>query len=566
MRTAALPVFTRRPAASRSAFWPLSRPAALALALAALLGAVSPLGEFPINDDWLYSLTVQSLVDQGRLQIPAWTAPSLVLQAYWGALFAQLFGFSFTVLRSSTLVLGAAGLIGFYLLLRELLDPGRALLGTLLLLFNPLFVTLSYSFMSDVPFLSLTLWSLFCYMRARRGPHPHAAWLAAGSTLAGGAYLVRQVGVALPLAALGGLLLCCGWRSALRPAHLAAALGPFAPALLLLRYFQAESGPIGNEAVGWTAAFWSKHGLGMVGVALARLAESYATLGLFTLPLAVGLLLAPSGLGLGGRQRWLAGALLLMLAVGLIAHVAIFDRGWLLPYVKDVLSPRGFLGRDHLNGTLPESIVIPDAALGVATIAAILGGGLLMLATATALSPETLRGPAAVMLLFGLASLVLTLLFHDSFDRYLLGILPSGLLVMLLALRAGRWSTTATLAGVALLAAWSIWWERDYLERRTALWQAAQALVERGIPAEEIDGGAEWNGWYRGRTLLSEAVEQGKANSKGGQLRTFVQRGLDPTNARWAVAYARRGDAPASRTLVVVPYGRGQRAIAVQRF
>jgi 4-amino-4-deoxy-L-arabinose transferase-like glycosyltransferase len=564
MRAAALPAFARRPAASRSTLWLLSRPAVLALAMAALLGAVPPLGEFPINDDWLYSLTVRSLLEEGRLHIPAWTAPSLVLQAYWGALFAQLFGFSFTVLRASTLALAAIALLGFYLLLRELLDPGRALLGALLLLVNPLYVTLSYSFMSDVPFLALTFWALFCYTRALRGTRPSSAWLAAGSALAGGAYLVRQVGVVLPLAALGGLLLCRGWRSALGPRQLAAVVGPFLPALLLLRSFQAESGPIGNDAVGWTVAFWSKHGPGMAGVALARLAESLSTLGLFTLPLAVGLLAAPGGLRPGRRQRWLAGALLLMFGVGLFAHVAIFDRGWLLPYAKDVLSARGFLGRDHLNGTLPESVVIPDGALAVVTAVAILSGGLLALATA-ALPRETLHGPAAVLLLFGLASLILTLLFHDFFDRYLLGILPSGLLVMLLLLRPARWGGALTLAGVALLAAWSIWWERDYLERRTALWQAAQALVERGISAEQIDGGAEWNGWYRGRSLLAEAVEKGKADSKGGQLRGFVQRGLDPTGARWAVAYARSGDAPASRVLVVVPYGRGQRAIAVQR-
>src|SRR5919197_991689 len=318
MRAAALPASPRLGAVARWMPRLDSALVALALAMAALLAVVPPLGEFPINDDWLYARTGQGLIERGQLMVPAWAACSLLLQAYWGGLFARLFGFSHGALRASTVVLGAAGVLGCYALLRELLDPGRALLGALLLLVNPLYVTLSYSFMSDVPFLALTFWALFCYTRALRGTRPSSAWLAAGSALARGASLVRPAGVAL-----------------------------------------------------------------------ARLAESLSTLGLFTLPLAVGLLAAPGGLRPGRRQRWLAGALLLMFGVGLFAHVAIFDRGWLLPYAKDVLSARGFLGRDHLNGTLPESVVIPDGALAVATVVAILSGGLLALATA-ALPRETL--------------------------------------------------------------------------------------------------------------------------------------------------------------------------------
>ena len=68
----------------------------LALAMAALVIVVPPAGEFPIDDDWLYARTVQGLVERGRLEVPAWSAVSLVLQAYWGGLFARLFGFSHT--------------------------------------------------------------------------------------------------------------------------------------------------------------------------------------------------------------------------------------------------------------------------------------------------------------------------------------------------------------------------------------------------------------------------------------------------------------------------------------
>src|SRR5205823_3783658 len=171
-----------------------------------------------------------------------WSSATFVLQAYWGALFAQLFGFSHSVLRASTLLLGALGVLAFYLLLRDLLDRRRALLGALLLLANPLYVHLSYTFLTDIPFLTLALCALVCYVRALRGARFAAGWLVAGSALAGGAYLVRQLGLALPLAALGGLLLVglpgglherSRWRAALRPRYLVAVLGPFLPALLI---------------------------------------------------------------------------------------------------------------------------------------------------------------------------------------------------------------------------------------------------------------------------------------------------------------------------------------------
>src|SRR6266487_3027811 len=147
----------RPPTASRRIPLLPSPPAVLIAAMALLLVAVPPAGDFPIADDWLYARMVKSLVELGQLQISPWSSATFVLQAYWGALFAQLFGFSHSVLRASTLLLGALGVLAFYLLLRDLLDRRRALLGALLLLANPLYVHLSYTFLTDIPFLTLAL-------------------------------------------------------------------------------------------------------------------------------------------------------------------------------------------------------------------------------------------------------------------------------------------------------------------------------------------------------------------------------------------------------------------------
>ena len=77
-------------------------------------------------------------------------------QILWGALFSQLLGFSFVVLRLSTLVLAWAGLARLVLDAARVGDPAvLAGLGTLMLWCNPVFFVLSHSFMTDVPFVSV---------------------------------------------------------------------------------------------------------------------------------------------------------------------------------------------------------------------------------------------------------------------------------------------------------------------------------------------------------------------------------------------------------------------------
>jgi 4-amino-4-deoxy-L-arabinose transferase-like glycosyltransferase len=555
-----------------------SRPlAVLLLAMAALVVAVPPGGEFPIDIDWNYARVVQSLIERGRLEISPWTAASLVLQAYWGSLFAVLFGFSHTTLRISTLVLAAAGVLGFYRLLCELFDWRRALLGALLLLFNPLYVCLSYSFKSNVPFLALAIWALFCYVRGVRAARPRLVWLVAGSAFAGGAFLVRQIGVALPLAVAGAWLLAGNWRGSrrelwreawLRRSLLTAMLGPFCLAVLVGLYLDQLRGPVKQEPAGWMLDFWADQGLGMVGVVLARLAGAFSTLGIFTLPLSAGWLITRPTLGLSRPQHWLIGVLLLALFIGLVLLSLVFGESPYFPHIGDTLSPRGFYigNSNYFDGTVPASIAVPEWGLLVATDAAILGCALLVLAIARLIAPEIARSPAAIPLLFGLIALALTVPYHSFYDDYVLALLPSALLAALLAFRAARWVPALALVGVVLLAGWSIWWERDLLERDAAIWQAGRALVERGIPPDQIDGGFEWNGWYRGQAVIAAAVQQGQSLRLGSHLQGYIIDGLHMKRARWVLAFAVPPGAAAERVLVTVPYGNGQQVFGLQRY
>lgn len=159
---------------------------------------VNPVGNFPLNDDWAYAASVKKLLS-GNLVIPDWSAANIASQIVWGAIFSKLFGFSYTVLRVSTLVLGLVGVIYSFRLMRELgLSSTISVMGALTLAVNPIYFALSNTFMTDVPFFAFSILALFYLVRAFHSD----AWIdiCLGTIAAVIALLVRQVGFAIPLA------------------------------------------------------------------------------------------------------------------------------------------------------------------------------------------------------------------------------------------------------------------------------------------------------------------------------------------------------------------------------
>jgi hypothetical protein len=174
-----------------AASWPVGL---LSLAWVVCVILINPVGDFPLNDDWAFGLPVEVLLTEHALKFTDWQSTSLVVQLFWGAIFCLPFGFSFTALRLSTLTLGLVGIIGFYGLLRHLgADRRIAVFGAAVLGFNPLYINLSYTFLTDVPFLALMIASLLLLMRGldldRDGE------IVAGLMIAVLAMFVRQFGL-----------------------------------------------------------------------------------------------------------------------------------------------------------------------------------------------------------------------------------------------------------------------------------------------------------------------------------------------------------------------------------
>ena len=188
-----------------------------ALAAPFILGwlVVSPWQNVPVIDDWVYAWSVEHLVKAGRLQVLEISAFYPIAQILWGGLFARLAGFSFVVLRSSTVVLAVFSCWAVYLTLRELDCRRRtALLGAFALAFDPTFFALSFSFMTEVPFVSFSTIALYWYVRAIRRNESLSLW--AGCLFAMAAFLTRPIGIVLPLAPLPALVGRRDWRTIFR--------------------------------------------------------------------------------------------------------------------------------------------------------------------------------------------------------------------------------------------------------------------------------------------------------------------------------------------------------------
>lgn len=154
-------------------------------------------GDFPLNDDWSYARGVYSYVEKGNLELDQWPAMTLIAQTWIGIGYSELFGFSFETLRWSTLVNAYIALCFFYLLLRRFTDIYTATFTALLLLFNPLFYSLSFTFMTEIHFLMAVLGSIYFFTRYVESSR--FAFLVGAGLFSVLATLIRQPGVLAPL-------------------------------------------------------------------------------------------------------------------------------------------------------------------------------------------------------------------------------------------------------------------------------------------------------------------------------------------------------------------------------
>jgi hypothetical protein len=506
---------------------------AIVLSLLGLWTIVLPTGPFPLNDDWQYAHVAKQLAETGIFRVDVPVAPTLVLQSAAGAAVTQVLGFSHVHLRALTVVVAAFLLV----LLDSLLAMAGArlryrLVAVAILVVNPLFLHLAFSFMTEFYGLAVAFFGVWLWFRAQQaeteGRSRMAQWgrLLAGAVM-GSAFWVRQFSaLVFPAAILSRHLVVHGWEG-LRATAARVFRDSWAEALAfvipVLCYFPwsrmtgnfnpAFSTPLSKVILRPAFGFW----LTQTPVFLI-----YMTAFLMPLLIPVAALSWKSTFMDSSRAR--RPALCLVGVLGLTAILAALfgSRPFsnvqtlrpVFPFLGNVMLPFG-LGPLTLTDTYMEAPKnIPGYSLGFWIILEVSLVALswtwvdLSRRASMMFRARLVSSIRQQLILFGFlfaglsfflaVQAYLSGLFERYFFSSLLGVVL-GTILLLEQIEPVKHLRRVVL-GFAVLA-WgllgglSIIAEHDYFRWNEVRWKLFERAVGQGISARQIDGGYELNGW-----------------------------------------------------------------------
>jgi hypothetical protein len=379
----------------------------------------------------------------------------------------------------STFVAALAGLCAFYLLLRELTVARRAaLLGVAVLGMNPVFLMLAFTYMSDVPFLTLMLWTSFAVARAfnteRRG------WFVGAVVFASLSMGTREISVAIPVALALAVLLWSrhrqDWTQVLvRVGLCLVPLAVFGGLMWWQRHAVFVSVELAPAQEAPNRLSLVKSGVLLVPQLLGwGTVSSMGTVGLALLPLSLGMLAADDR----PRRGWWA------LATGLVVGAIVAGATTFHP----PLSPKSLWAAQELGFTQSMVPYYQPPNLPVwwrwVMFPLCCGSSAVVLAGLLRRTDRAADVYLGFLVLGQFCLLVILWLFHD---RYELVLVP--LLGALVLARHPPLNRPAVVAGVLVFAVVAGVGLRDHLRFNHALWQAVAELRRLGATDREIDGG-----------------------------------------------------------------------------
>ncbi|MCU1225598.1 MAG: hypothetical protein JWQ42_3691 [Edaphobacter sp.] len=311
---------------------------------------IHPVVELATNDDWSYAKTAQVFANTGHFAYNGWATAMLGWQVIWGALFIKLFGFSFMVLRISTVLTGVASAFLLHrILLRFGVNSANAMLGTLTVVLSPLILPLTVSFLTDIPSILCILLCLYGCQRALTAESDREALL----WLCGSAGLNVLDGTVRQIAWLGTLVMVPSafWLLRRRPRFpmigalvwMLSAIGIF----LFMRWFQHQPYSLPEHLirgpVNWRAVRNVAKAIFYVPLDVA----------LFSLPIFIAWLSCLSDLRRSTQAK------LLFVAACTTPALIWFDRiqklkSHLPPWVPNIVSKSGIMGSMPIMGEEPE--------------------------------------------------------------------------------------------------------------------------------------------------------------------------------------------------------------------
>jgi hypothetical protein len=426
--------------------------------------------DFAVWDDWAFAKGALAFIAGEGIHYQGAASMPQLGQWLWAWPFVKTLGPSFVTLRLSTITLALLALAAYFdLLRRHGARPVAAVVPMIFLGLNPLFFWLTGTFMTDVPALAFSLLALAAYDRALTSGH--IAWLGPATAFGLLAAVTRQNAMAVPLAV--ALLAVSRPPRRWRLAWCLAIAAPVAACLIASWVLSRRPDAIPLSPQFPTIRF-----------ALLTIFISTQFLGLSVLPLAVAVPVR------SWRRVFAAGALLAATA----AYLFIYHDHACFPYLGPLL-PDGW----KVVGANGPLLIGPR--LGIALTAAGCIGAALFVCQLLDFRyvPSTGRAwkPNQLLILFTVTQWLMLFTAPRLYDRYFVVLLPGCLAIAGSMLPFGKRSLCLRLAPTAvILGGISIATTHDWFSWNAAGWALGRRAIAEGIPASDIEGGMEWDGWH----------------------------------------------------------------------
>lgn len=445
------------------------------------LAVLHPLANGPVADSWIYAESVRWFRASGEFRFPGYTETMPVAQIIFGAGWGSIFGTGAVSLDLANVFLGILGaLILYALAIRCGARSWQALAAAGVLICNPCYLFLSFSFMSEIGFLAALLGSHLAFAKAEGDRQVRYLWLSA--ILAVIAFAVRPFGGAVILGSIGAILIFDASRAT--KTQLASMLVPFAFALLACALIW-----------GWLTVLratpWK---LAQREVNFAHLFEvpmrEYLRMGILGPLLYLGIVLSPMALLRvcakdTGRTISLGGGIFIL-------TVILVRTGIPLPSTPEMSCFGGWSNALILRG-MPNRFEWQDGGRYVLMLLGSIGGTGLIFAAIDVI-PRLTRASAAVLVTAGIYWVAMIPLWFFN-DRYFLVLVPAGALLLALAPLPQKFSAqVASLATTAIMGLMSLGGVYSYQRGLASVIAARDMLESRGISRASIDAGYELNG------------------------------------------------------------------------
>jgi hypothetical protein len=443
---------------------------------------IIPHGEFAVNDDWFYYNAVREALG-GNWHPNILIDPSLIFQTFLGYVISLTFGFSFVALKYLVLILVFLALVTFYLIITEHSNKKIALFSTLLLLACPWFLSLSFSFMTDIPAFSFFIFSLYFILKSIRKQRAYMSWIAI--FLIGAAIFIRQ-SYAIVLIAYLLTSLISFFQSEDRINYFKGFIINFLmPSLLLFIIYV-----VAKENGLWPETFLGRHQVGAILFNFSLWPKSIFLAFIYFALLGFPLLL----IYLGKNKKYSLGL------ITAISFVILSFCGFIFPGNAggNIINIYSF-GANGINLLLDgEAPLMLDYNFWplIGFISAYFIYYFLALWCKFLKLPRKVEENNLNIFLFFIATGFIFLFINFiGFDRYLLPALAVSLIAFSWTLKdinpkAINW---IILIAMFLFSAIGV---RDYYLVADAKWTVASRIIQNEDGAKHIDGGAEWSLWH----------------------------------------------------------------------